>query len=197
MPSLASHLQALNWASSGMLPQKQYRGRYRITRTCSPVGWLLSWLRSGEGRLRRDREVVVVGDAVTADHDRTKPTGGVVAATGDAGEETAGSISNSATDACRNAAGITGTTITGLYVAAHGTNQSWGQNCLSAPLYPGQTTHISWPTESGIPNWDIRITYSSGVEAQFNSAVNLTQYARLVVSLLEDGTVSHLDEYEA
>jgi len=67
---------------------------------------LLSWLRSGEGRLRRDREVVVVADAVTADHDRTKPTGGVVAATGDAGEETAGSISNSATDACRNAAGI-------------------------------------------------------------------------------------------
>src|ERR1700736_6975691 len=31
----------------------------------------------------------------------------------------------------------TGTTITGLYLAAHGTNQTWGQNCLSAPLSPG------------------------------------------------------------
>jgi hypothetical protein len=90
----------------------------------------------------------------------------------------------------------TGTTITGIYVAAHGTNESWGQNCLSSPLYPGQTRHLSWPRESGIPNWDIRITYSTGVEAQFNGGVNLSRYGHLVVSLLDDGSVSHLDEYE-
>ncbi len=90
----------------------------------------------------------------------------------------------------------TGTTITGLYVAAHGTNESWGQNCLSSPLSPGETRRISWPTESGIPNWDVRVTYSTGVEAPFNNGVNLTIYSRLVVSLLQSGTVSHLDGYE-
>jgi hypothetical protein len=89
----------------------------------------------------------------------------------------------------------TGTTVTGVYVAAHGTNQSWGQNCLSSPLYPGETRHISWPSESGIPIWDIRITYSTGVEAKFEEGVNLSQYGLLVVSLLGDGTVSHLDWY--
>src|ERR1700751_5261902 len=89
----------------------------------------LCWLRSRKWRLRRDREVVVVVDAVAADHDRTKPTGIVVIATADggviaaaaggfraaggfspatanAGEKTAGGISKSATDAVRNAAGI-------------------------------------------------------------------------------------------
>jgi len=90
----------------------------------------------------------------------------------------------------------TGTTITGLYVAAHGTNQSWGQNCLSSPLYPGETRHISWPTESGIPIWDIRITYATGVEVGFYNGVNLFREGRLVVSLREGGTVSHLDGYE-
>ena len=91
----------------------------------------------------------------------------------------------------------TGTIITGLYVAAHGTTQNWGRNCLSSPLYPGQTRHISWPEESGIPNWDIRITYSTGVEVRFNQGVDLSQYSRLAVSLREDGTVTHLDEYES
>jgi len=91
----------------------------------------------------------------------------------------------------------TGTTITGLYVAAHGTTQSWGRNCLSSPLYPGQTRHISWPEEPGIPNWDIRITYSTGVEVRFNQGVDLSQYTRLAASLRDDGTVTHLDEYES
>ncbi len=91
----------------------------------------------------------------------------------------------------------TGTTITGLYVAAHGTTQTWGRNCLSSPLYPGQTRHISWPEESGIPNWDIRITYSTGVEVRFNQGVDLSQYTRLAASLRDDGTVTHLDEYES
>jgi len=91
----------------------------------------------------------------------------------------------------------TGTTITGLYLAAHGTNQTWGQNCLSAPLSPGETTRISWPVETGIPIWDIRFTYSTGVEARFNNGVNLSMYARVEVSLLNNGTVSHLDFYEA
>jgi hypothetical protein len=90
----------------------------------------------------------------------------------------------------------TGTTITGMYVAPHGTNQSWGQNCLSSPLYPGETRHISWPSESGIPIWDIRITYSTGVEAEFEGGVDLSRYGLLVVSLLENGTVSHLEQYE-
>src|ERR1700751_2515154 len=81
----------------------------------------LCGLRTRKGRLRRDREVVVVVDAVAADHDRTKPTGivviatadggvlaagGVFAATANAGEKTAGGIRKSATDAARNAAGI-------------------------------------------------------------------------------------------
>jgi hypothetical protein len=91
----------------------------------------------------------------------------------------------------------TGTTITGLYVAAHGTTQPWGRNCLSSPLYPGETRHISWPEETGIPNWDIRITYSTGVEVRFNSGIDLSQYARLAASLRDDGTVTHLDEYES
>jgi hypothetical protein len=54
---------------------------------------------SGERRLRRDRETVVVDDAQTADHDRTKPCGDVAAATVDAGEQTAGEMLKSATDA--------------------------------------------------------------------------------------------------
>jgi hypothetical protein len=91
----------------------------------------------------------------------------------------------------------TGTTITGLYVAAHGTNQTWGQNCLSSPLYPGETTHITWPEETGIPNWDIRFTYSTGVEASCNDGVNLSVYSRIVLRLQDNGTVSHLDFYEA
>jgi hypothetical protein len=91
----------------------------------------------------------------------------------------------------------TGTTITGLYVAAHGTNQTWGHNCLSSPLYPGETRQISWSTETGIPNWDIRFTYATGVEAQFNDGVDLTMNGRIVVSLLDNGTVSHLDFYQA
>jgi hypothetical protein len=90
----------------------------------------------------------------------------------------------------------TGTTITGIYVAPHGTNQVWGQNCLSSPVTPGETRHISWPSESGIPIWDFRVTYSTGVEAQFEDGVNLARYGLLVVSLLEDGTVSHLEPYE-
>lgn len=90
----------------------------------------------------------------------------------------------------------TGTAITGLYVAAHGTNQSWGQNCLSSPLYPGETRHISWTRESGIPIWDIRITYATGVKAEFYNGVNLYRFDHLVVSLLEGGTVSNLDEYQ-
>jgi hypothetical protein len=90
----------------------------------------------------------------------------------------------------------TGTTMTGLYMAAHGTNQSWGQNCLSSPLLPGETRHISWSTETGIPNWDVRVTYSTGVEAQFDNGVNLSVYGGLVLSLLENGTVSHLEVYE-
>jgi hypothetical protein len=90
----------------------------------------------------------------------------------------------------------TGTTITGIYVAPHGTNQSWGQNCLSSPVAPGETRRISWGSESGIPVWDFRVTYSTGVEAQFEDGVNLSRYGLLVVSLLEDGTVSHLESYE-
>jgi hypothetical protein len=90
----------------------------------------------------------------------------------------------------------TGTTITGIYVAPHGTNQSWGQNCLSSPVAPGETRHISWGSESGIPVWDFRVTYSTGVEAQFEQGVNLSRYDLLVVTLLEDGTVSHLEPYE-
>ncbi|HEY2123797.1 MAG TPA: hypothetical protein VGH07_09405 [Chthoniobacterales bacterium] len=91
----------------------------------------------------------------------------------------------------------TGTTITGVYVAAHGTTESWGENCLSSPLRPGQTRHISWPQESGIPNWDIRITYSTGVEVRFNGGVDLSQYSRLAVSLRDGGTVTHLDAFQA
>ena len=80
-------------------------------------------------------------------------------------------------------------------MAAHGTNQSWCQNCLSSP-YPGETRHITWSTETGIPNWDVRVTYSTGVEAQFDNGVNLSVYGGLVLSLLENGTVSHLEVYE-
>jgi hypothetical protein len=87
----------------------------------------------------------------------------------------------------------TGTTITGLYVAPHGTKQSWGHNCLSSPLQPGETRHISWSTELGIPIWDVRVTYSTGVEAEFYRGVDLYAHDLLVVSLLEDGTVSNLD----
>jgi hypothetical protein len=58
------------------------------------------------------------------------------------------------------------------------------------------TRHLTWPRESGIPNCDIQITYSTGIEAQFNGGVNLSRYGHLVVSLPDDGSVSHLDEYE-
>jgi hypothetical protein len=87
----------------------------------------------------------------------------------------------------------TGTTITGLYMAPNGTNQSWGHNCLSSPLKPGETRHISWPTEPGIPIWDVRVTYSTGVEAEFYRGVDLSAHDLLVVSLLEDGTASNLN----
>jgi hypothetical protein len=91
----------------------------------------------------------------------------------------------------------TGTTVTGLYLAAHGTNQSWGQNCLSSPMYPGETRHISWPTETGIPNWDIRLTYSTGVEARLDDGVNLSVFSRVVLHLSNNGTVSNLDYYQS
>jgi|SRR5580704_6192905 hypothetical protein len=87
----------------------------------------------------------------------------------------------------------TGTTITGLYMAPHGTNQSWGDNCLSSPLKPGETRHISWPTEPGIPIWDVRVAYSTGVDAEFYRGVDLYAHDLLVVSLLEDGTASSLN----
>jgi hypothetical protein len=87
----------------------------------------------------------------------------------------------------------TGTTITGLYMAPHGTNQSWGHNCLSSSLKPGETRHISWPTEPGIPIWDVRVTYSTGVEAEFYGGVDLYSHDLLVVSLQENGTVSNLN----
>ena len=89
----------------------------------------------------------------------------------------------------------TGTTITGMYVAPHGTKQPWSQNCLSSPLEPGETRHISWSAETGIPNWDLYISYATGVEAKFFDGVNLNRFGLLVVSLLENGTVSHLDQY--
>lgn len=88
----------------------------------------------------------------------------------------------------------TGTTITGLYVAPHGAIWPWSENCLSSPLAPGETRYISWTKEQGIPNWDILVTYSTGVEARFDGGVNLP--GRLVVTLLESGTVSHLDVYK-
>jgi hypothetical protein len=89
----------------------------------------------------------------------------------------------------------TGTTITGVYMAPHGASVSWGDNCLSVPLYPGNTRFISWPTEPGIRNWDVRVTYSTGVQAEFYDGVDLSSYSKLMVRLLEEGTVSHL-EYE-
>ncbi len=49
----------------------------------------ICWLRLGEGRLRRDRVVVVVGDVLTADYDRVKPTCGATRAAADAGHPAA------------------------------------------------------------------------------------------------------------
>jgi len=86
----------------------------------------------------------------------------------------------------------TGTTITGIYVAPHGTTELWGANCLSANLCPGQTTHLAWVSETGIPIWDVRVEYSTGVHADFYGGFDLTSINRLVLTLSEYGTVSHL-----
>jgi hypothetical protein len=86
----------------------------------------------------------------------------------------------------------TSTTITGVYVAPHGTTESWGANCLSAVLYPGETTHLAWNAETGIRNWDIRVTYSTGVQAEFYGGFNLASIQHLVLNLSDYGTVSHL-----
>ena len=55
--------------------------------------------KSREGRLRRDRVVVVVGDVLTADHDRRESTCGVAGAAEDAGVVIAGGVLNPAADA--------------------------------------------------------------------------------------------------
>ena len=86
----------------------------------------------------------------------------------------------------------TATTITGIYVAPHGTTELWGANCLPASLYPGQTTHLAWQSETGIPDWDVRVEYSTGVHADFYGGLDLTSVSRLVLTLSEYGTVSHL-----
>jgi hypothetical protein len=86
----------------------------------------------------------------------------------------------------------TATTITGIYVAPHGTTELWGANCLPASLYPGQTTHLAWQSETGIPDWDVRVEYSTGVHADFYGGFDLTSVSRLVLTLSEYGTVSHL-----
>src|ERR1700751_5684620 len=70
------------------------------------MGLLPRWgLQSREGRLRRDRVVVVVCDILTADHDRIEPTCGVATAAGDAGGEAACGVAFAAADAGVRAAG--------------------------------------------------------------------------------------------
>ena len=86
----------------------------------------------------------------------------------------------------------TSTTITGVYVAPHGTTESWGANCLSAELYPGETTHLGWRMETGVRNWDIRVTYSTGVQAEFYGGFDLASISLLALTLSDYGTVSHL-----
>ena len=86
----------------------------------------------------------------------------------------------------------TGTTVTGIFVAPHGTREPWGENCLSSELYPGETTHFSWDLETGIGNWDIRVTYSTGVYADFYNGFDLASVRRLMLTLSNSGTVSHL-----
>ena len=86
----------------------------------------------------------------------------------------------------------TSTTVTGVYVAPHGTNQSWGENCLSSELYPGATTRLEWERETGIRNWDVRVTYSTGVQAEFYGGFNLASIEHLLLTLSDYGTVSHL-----
>jgi hypothetical protein len=56
-------------------------------------------LLSGEGRLRRNRAVFVVGDVLTADHDRQPSTCGVARAADDAGVEATGGVAKAAADA--------------------------------------------------------------------------------------------------
>src|SRR5437016_8091377 len=86
----------------------------------------------------------------------------------------------------------TSTTITGIYVAPHGTLVSWGTNCLSAELYPGETTHLGWESETGVRYWDVRVAYSTGVHADFYGGFDLASIYRLVLTLSDYGTVSHL-----
>jgi hypothetical protein len=87
----------------------------------------------------------------------------------------------------------TGTTVVGLYVAPHGTRETWGANCLSSELVPGETKHFAWELETGVQNWDVRIAYSTGVHADFYGGFDLASINGLVLSLSDYGTVSHLD----
>jgi hypothetical protein len=86
----------------------------------------------------------------------------------------------------------TGTTIVGVYVAPHGTRQSWGANCLSAELFPGETTHFAWRSETGVQIWDVRVSYSTGVHADFYDGFNLATIHGLMLTLSDSGTVSNL-----
>jgi hypothetical protein len=86
----------------------------------------------------------------------------------------------------------TGTTVTGIYVAPHGTRESWGANCLSAELDPGAATHLAWESETGVRYWDVRVAYSTGVHADFYAGYDLASINGLVLTLSDYGTVSHL-----
>jgi hypothetical protein len=86
----------------------------------------------------------------------------------------------------------TGTTIVGVYVAPHGTRQAWGANCLSADLVPGDTTHFAWRLETGVRYWDVRVSYSTGVHADFYGGFDLASINGLVLTLSDSGTVSNL-----
>jgi hypothetical protein len=86
----------------------------------------------------------------------------------------------------------TGTTVVGVYVAPHGTRQPWGANCLSAELFPGETTHFAWQLETGVQNWDVRVSYSTGVHADFYGGFNLASTHGLMLTLSDSGTVSNL-----
>src|ERR1700728_347517 len=78
-----------------------------------------------------------------------------------------------------------------VYLARHGTRDSWGDDVMTSDvLEVNQTVHIHFPSNDTFRYWDLMVVFQDGQQAKWLDGFNLSSIDVITLQVLDNGRIN-------